>query len=77
MTLDLLAIGTEARIVDVGGARAFRRRLMEMGMLPGTRVKLVRKNQVGGVIEVEVRRSRVTLRTVEARELHVASDRRA
>ena len=57
MPLDSLPIGTEARIVEVGGARPFRRRLMEMGFLPGTLVRLVRKNAVGGVIEVEVRRS--------------------
>ncbi len=77
MPLDSLPIGTEARIVEVGGARPFRRRLMEMGFLPGTLVRLVRKNAVGGVIEVEVRRSRVSLRFAEARELAVTDARAA
>ena len=77
MPLDSLPIGTEARIVEVGGARPFRRRLMEMGFLPGTLVRLVRKNAVGGVFEVEVRRSRVSLRFAEARELAVTDARAA
>ncbi len=75
MPLDQIALGTEARIVEIGGAEGFRRRLMEMGFLPGTAVKLVRKNAVGGVVEVEVRRSRVSLRLAEARQLRVTDSR--
>ena len=66
-----LAPGTRARLESIGGERSFRRRLMEMGLLPGTLVEVVRNVDVGGVLEVEVRRCRVTLRRSEARELFV------
>lgn len=67
--LTRLAPGQAARIESVGGKRAFRRRLMELGLLPGTRVRVVRRVEVGGLLELEVRRSRLTLRLPEARAL--------
>ena len=63
--------GTEATLRTLGGARSFRRRLMELGLLPGTPVRVVRRASVGGVMELEVRRSRLSLRLAEARELAV------
>ena len=71
MTLDTLAIGAEARLVKIGGQRSFRRRLMELGLLPGTPVRIVRRADIGGVLEIEVRGCRVTVRQAEARELLV------
>lgn len=50
----------------VGGTRAYRRRLMELGFVPGTRLKLIRRLDVGNVLEVELRESRVSLRCSEA-----------
>jgi ferrous iron transport protein A len=41
-------------------------RLREMGMLPGTRVRLVRKAPLGDPIEIEVRGYHLTLRLQEA-----------
>jgi ferrous iron transport protein A len=70
-TLDSLALGSAGRLVRLGGERAFRRRLMELGLLPGTRVRLVRRVAIGGVLELEVRRSRLSLRCSEASQLFV------
>jgi ferrous iron transport protein A len=70
--LETLECGAVARLVSVGGERSFRRRLMEMGLLPGTQVRMVRRTDVGGLLELEVRRSRVTLRRHEANLLLVA-----
>ena len=70
-SLHSLAAGTRARLLEIGGERSFRRRLMEMGLLPGSVVQVVRNIDVGGVMEVEVRRCRVTLRRSEASELFV------
>lgn len=58
--------GTDAVLRHVSGQRAFRRRLMEMGFLPGTPVRLLRRNDVADVVELEVRNCRVALRAVEA-----------
>lgn len=70
-TIAHLAAGSEARLVRIGGERSFRRRLMELGLLPGSMVRVVRRADVGGVLELEVRRSRVTVRSSEAGELMV------
>jgi Fe2+ transport system protein FeoA len=71
--LDLLAPGDVARLVHIGGERAFRCRLMELGFLPGTPLRVVRRVDVGGVLEVEVRGCRLSVRRGEARELLVES----
>jgi Fe2+ transport system protein FeoA len=72
-SLDTLSPGSRARLLSVGGERAFRCRLMEMGLLPGTAVRLVRRADAGGVLELEVRGSRLTVRHGEARQLLVQS----
>lgn len=61
--------GQSARLARVGGDRAFRRRLMELGFLPGTPVRLVRRVDVGDLVELEVRGSHISLRRSEASEL--------
>jgi len=64
--------GQEGRLVRLDGDRGFRRRLMELGLLPGTLVRVVRRADIGGVLELEVRRSRLSVRTVEASQVFVA-----
>lgn len=74
VSLNQLGDGARGRLVSIGGDRAFRRRLMELGLLPGTSVRIVRRTPVGGVVELEVRRSRLSLRLAEADRLFVALD---
>jgi len=69
--LDTLAPGSRARLVSLGGERAFRCRLMELGLLPGSILRVVRRVDVGGVLELEVRGCRLTVRRGEARLLLV------
>lgn len=66
--------GTRSSLVEVGGPRAFRRRLMEMGLLPGTPVRLVRWVGIGDLLEVEVRGCHVSLRSGDAARLLVQSE---
>lgn len=73
-SLDSIAPGTEARVIRVGGERAFRRRLMELGLLPGTVVRVVRRADMGGVLEIDVRGCRVTVRQRDASALEVAPE---
>lgn len=47
---------------------------MELGLLPGTSLRVVRRVPMGGLLEIEVRRSRVTLRMTEAAQVLVAQD---
>jgi ferrous iron transport protein A len=67
--------GLESRLVRLEGDRAFRRRLMELGLLPGTPVRIIRRAGIGGVLELEVRRARLTVRMSEA-SLVLVSDPR-
>ena len=71
VNLTALAEGMQGRLVRLGGDRPFRRRLMELGLLPGTPVRVVRRAEIGGVMELEVRRSRLSIRHREATHLHV------
>jgi Fe2+ transport system protein FeoA len=70
-TLSALPIGQRARLVSVGGERAYRRRLLELGFVPGTELRLVRRVGVGDVLEVELRHSRISLRISEAASIEV------
>lgn len=63
--------GSRAAIAAVGGPRSFRRRLMELGLLPGTPVRLVRHVGIGDLLEVEVRGCHVSLRRADALQLLV------
>jgi ferrous iron transport protein A len=69
--LHALPIGRQARLTAVGGERSFRRRLMELGLLPGTAVRVIRRVPLGGLVELEVRRGRLTVRCDEADQLFV------
>jgi Fe2+ transport system protein FeoA len=71
MKLSELTPGTVAvlRAMPIGGAAFVR--LREMGLLPGTRVKLVRRAPLGDPIEIEVRGYHLSLRHDEAEHIVV------
>jgi Fe2+ transport system protein FeoA len=73
-TLLQLPPGTSGRLVAVDGEPSFRRRLMELGLLPGTPVRLVRRVNVHRLVELEVRGCRVSLRCAEAARLSVEEE---
>ena len=59
-------------VLHVGGQRAFRRRLMELGFVPGAEIELVNVAPLGDPLEVLVRGSRMSIRRAEAAVLEVA-----
>jgi len=71
MSLDALTPGSAARLVSIGGERSFRCRLMELGLLPGIEVRVIRRATIGGLLELEVRGCRLSVRQGEARLLTV------
>jgi Fe2+ transport system protein FeoA len=71
VSLDTLSAGSTARIIALGGERAFRCRLMELGLLPGTVLRLIRRQDIGGVLELEVRGCRLSVRRREAHDMIV------
>lgn len=66
-----LPLGQHAKIVSIDCDRRLSRRLMEMGLLPGTRVRLVRVAPFGDPIELRVRNYSLSLRRAEAAKIAV------
>ncbi len=72
-TLAQLGLRRTARIDAVGGERAFRRRLLELGFLPGVDVQLIGVAPLGDPLEIEVRGCRFSLRRAEAEVIAVTA----
>jgi ferrous iron transport protein A len=70
-TLDQLEPGQTAVVVSVAGPEAIARRLMELGIAPGTTVEMVRRAPLGDPLELRVRRVHLSIRHSEARYIHV------
>ena len=70
MTLNELKIGTTV-ITAVGGDGALRCRLLDMGIIPKTRVTLQKVAPMGDPIEIRVRGYELTLRVEEAEKIEV------
>ncbi len=71
LTLAQLDMKQSGIIREVGGSRALRRRLMELGLVPGTRITLVSVSPLGDPLQVEVRNCRLSIRKKDARLLQV------
>ena len=71
MTLNELKIGDSGVITAVGGEGALRCRLLDMGLIPHTRVTLQKVAPMGDPIEIQVRGYELTLRVEEARKIEV------
>ena len=71
MTLDLLPLGQEAVITAVGGGGALRCRLLDMGLIPRTAVRVEKTAPLGDPIELRVRGYALSLRKEDARNIQV------
>lgn len=71
MTLEEAQIEVPVTVEGVGGERSFRRRLMELGLLPGTTVTLLRTAPLGDPIEIAVRGCNLSIRKRDARYVSV------
>ena len=67
MTLNDLKIGDSAVIKTVGGEGALRNRLLDMGLIPHTKVTLQKVAPMGDPIEIHVRGYELTLRREDAK----------
>ena len=71
MTLDKLPLGQEAVITAVGGEGALRCRLLDMGLIPKTRVRVEKVAPLGGPLELRVRGYSLSLRKEDAGKIEV------
>ena len=71
MTLDKLQPGQSAKIVNLYGTGAIKRRLIDMGIIPGTEVTMKRTAPLGDPIEINIRGYELSLRKNEAKNIEI------
>ncbi|WP_308527291.1 ferrous iron transport protein A [uncultured Oscillibacter sp.] len=71
MTLDKLPLGQEAVITAVGGEGTLRCRLLDMGLIPKTKVRIEKIAPLGDPLELRVRGYSLSLRKEDAGKIEV------
>jgi len=71
VTLDELGSGREAEVVDVHLEGAELQRLLDMGFVEGTRLRVIRNAPLLDPIDVSIRDCQIALRRNEARGVEV------
>lgn len=72
MTLKELEIGKSAVICTVGGKGALRQHFLDMGMIPGAEVTVVKLAPMGDPMELQIHGYELTLRLAEADQIEIA-----
>lgn len=73
-TLAGLKVGSTAKIVGVEGESAVSRRLLEMGVVPGATVRVVKTAPFGCPMEIRVSKSNLAIRRTEADTILIKSE---
>ena len=74
LNLTSLPIGQEAKVTAVRGSDQITRRLMEMGVVPGALVRVIKSAPFGDPLEVRVRGYHLAMRKSEADQITVLSE---
>jgi Fe2+ transport system protein FeoA len=73
-TLAEVAVGGRARVIDIEAPPDLRRRLLELGVLPGSYVRLVRRAPLGCPLEFDLAGARYAVRRETAATILVEED---
>ncbi len=73
LSLAHLPVGARARVLAVTGSGAVARRLMEMGVVPGAPVRMIKAAPLGDPLEVRVRGYHLALRREEAQTIKIVT----
>ena len=71
MTLDMLNAGESGAITAVGGEGVLRCRLLDMGLIPQTRITVSKIAPMGDPMELQLRGYVLTLRREDARSIEI------
>ena len=71
MTLKETAVGKSAVVTAVGGSGALRQHFLDMGLIPGVRVTVVKYAPMGDPVELLLHGYKLTLRLAEAEQIEV------
>lgn len=72
MRLDELKPNQSGIIIKVGGEGLLRCRFLDMGLIPQTKVTLIKRAPMGDPIEIRLRGYELTLRTEEAQNIEIS-----
>jgi Fe2+ transport system protein FeoA len=72
MTLRELPVGRDARVIAVNGEGPITRRLLEMGVIPGVAVQVVKRAPFGDPLEIKVRGYSLAMRKSEADTIDIS-----
>ncbi|WP_319538205.1 FeoA family protein [uncultured Methanospirillum sp.] len=73
-TVENIAPGTSAVITGIAGDPMIKRRLMEMGVIPGSTLKLIRWAPLGDPAECQIRGYKLSIRRSEAAMITVSPE---
>ena len=68
-----LPIGEEAKVISIDGNNAITKRLMEMGVVPGVSVRVIKTAPFGCPMQIRVRGYNLAIRRSEAHTIEVQS----
>lgn len=71
MTLNELQVGKSARVTEVGGEGALRQHFLDMGLIPGAEVKLIKLAPMGDPMELRIHGYELTLRIADAAQIGI------
>jgi ferrous iron transport protein A len=71
MRLSDWTTGKKAKVIALMVNDSYRKRILDLGMLPGTEVEIVRKTPFGGPIIVQVRGYQISIRMAEAKDIEI------
>ena len=71
MTLDDLKMGERARVISVISHGPFKKRLLEMGFIPGTNVEVIKYAPLKDPVEYLIKGYHISLRHEEAKNIFV------
>lgn len=71
MRLDRLKAGDRCVVKSVGGQGEIRIRLLDMGIIPGTNIEIVKFAPMGDPVQIRLRGYELTLRNSECADIEV------
>ncbi|MBQ2307210.1 MAG: ferrous iron transport protein A, partial [Clostridia bacterium] len=72
MNLRELKVGQSARILSVGGEGSLRQHFLDMGVIPGAQVTVVKFAPMGDPMELKIHGYELTLRLADAEKIEIA-----
>lgn len=75
MKLNELPIGKSATVCSIGGEAALRQHLLDMGIIPGAEVTMVKLAPMGDPMQIEIHGYELTLRIADAGEIEISDVR--